>query len=54
MDQKSIANLITQLFILNFAKIFVFQAVTTGYIKTYQSKKITKVKLLKVKHLIGL
>ena len=42
MDKTSIANLITQLFIWNFAKISIFQAVTTGYIKVYQSKKITK------------
>ena len=42
VDQISIANLITQLFILNFAKISVFQVVTASYIKAYQSKKITK------------
>ena len=33
---------ITKLFILNFAKISLFQAVTTGYIMPYQSKKNTK------------
>ena len=31
------------LFILNFDKFSVFQAVTTGYIKSYQSKKSLKV-----------
>ena len=43
-DQISIANLIMQLLILNFAEISVFQAVATGYIKSYQSKKITKIR----------
>ena len=33
MDQISFATLITQFFILNFAKISVFQAVKTGYIR---------------------
>ena len=42
-EQISIANLITQLFILNLAKITVFQAITIGYIKFYQSKKSLKV-----------
>ena len=43
VEQISIANLITQLFILNLAKISVFQTMTTGYIKFYQSKKSLKV-----------
>ena len=42
VDQISITNLITQHFIFNLAKISVFQAETTAYKKSYQSKKITK------------
>ena len=37
--KECIANLIMPLFILSFAKFSVFQAVTTCYIKSYQSKK---------------
>ena len=42
VDQLSIVNLITQHFILNFAKTSVFQTETTVYIKLYRSKKTTK------------
>ena len=41
VDPIFITNIITQLFILNFAKISVLQAVTTGYIKPYQLKGLT-------------
>ena len=34
LDQISIANLITQYFILNFAKITIFQAETPVYVNT--------------------
>ena len=43
VDQISIANLLTQRFTLNFAKISVFQVVKTSYIKSHQSKKSLKV-----------
>ena len=43
VDQISITNLITQHFILNFAKISVFQAETSVYVKSYQSEKLLKV-----------
>ena len=46
VDQISIANLITQHFILNFAKISMFQAETTVYVKSYQSKKLLKVVII--------
>ena len=41
MDQMiSIGNLITQLFLWNFDKISVLQAVTVGYTKSYHSEKL--------------
>ena len=43
MDQISIANLITQHFILNSAEISMYQAETTVYVKSYRSKKLLKV-----------
>ena len=43
VDQKmSTTNLIAEHFILNFNEITVFQLVTTSFVKSYQSKKITK------------
>ena len=53
MDQISIANLITQHFILNFDKIFGFQAVRTSSITSYQSEKLT-IKLVNNAPAIGL
>ena len=43
VDQVSIGYLITPLYILNFDKIFAFQAVTAGYTKSYHSEKALKV-----------
>ena len=42
VDQISIRNLITQLFIWNFDKISVFPVVTAGYTKSYYSKNSLK------------
>ena len=40
MDLISVENLIAELFMWNFDKIFVFQAVTAGYTKFYHSEKL--------------
>ena len=42
VDQISVGNLITQLFIWNFNKISVFQTVTAGYTKSYHFEKLVK------------
>ena len=55
MSIANLQNLITQqFFILNLAKIFVFQAVTVGYIKSYQSKKKKSLKVVSNTLTIGL
>ena len=40
MDQISLGNVITQLFIWIFGKISVFQAVSAGYAKLYHSDRL--------------
>ena len=43
LDQISIANLITQYFILNFAKITIFQAETPVYVNTSVFLSVEKI-----------
>ena len=43
LDQISIANLITQYFILNFAKISIFQAETPVYVNTSVFLSVEKI-----------